>query len=147
MSENQFFFEGNRKNSWYGLIIMVIVLILLYFLVTSLFKILYFLSPLLLLLTLIFDYQVVVKFGKMILRLFKRNWLFGILVSVLSILAFPILTGGLFVNALMNWRLKRAARKGGFPIREEKDRFSKYEIIEEEGLDLDDQEKVKIKKG
>ena len=126
---------------------MVIVLILLYFLVTSLFKILYFLSPLLLLLTLIFDYQVVVKFGKMILRLFKRNWLFGILVSVLSILAFPIVTGGLFINAFMNWRIKRAAKKRGFPIREEKDRFSKYEIIEEEGLDLDDQEKVKIKKG
>lgn len=125
---------------------MVIVLILLYFLVTSLFKILYFLSPLLLLLTLIFDYQVVVKFGKMIWRLFKRNWLFGILVSVLSILAFPLVTGGLFVNAFMNWRLKRAARKRGFPLREDEERFSKFEVIEEEGLDLDEQEKVKLKK-
>ena len=145
MDRIEFFSGRNRQNAWYGLIIMVIVLIMLYFLVTSLFKILYYLSPLLLLLTLIFDYKVVVRYGKMIGRFFKKNWLFGLLIAVLSVLAFPFVMGGLFLNAFMNWRLRRAGKKYGNYQEEEK--FSKFEMIEEEEvLDLEELEKLEKNK-
>ena len=145
MSEFEFFSGRNRQNGWYGLILMVVVLIILFFLVTSLFKILYYLSPLLLVLTLIFDYKVVVKYGRMILRFFKKNWLYGLLLAILTVLAFPLVTGGLFVNALMNWRLRRAQKKFGMQ-EEENRKYSDYELIEEEGLDLEELQKVKRKR-
>ena len=138
MTEQQFFFDGKRKNGWYGLIIMFIVLILLFFLVKSIFSILYWLSPLLLILTLIFDYKVIISYVKWVVKLAKTNLLYAILVVVVSVIGFPILTGGLFVNAFMNWRLKRARKKHGVPEEEEKNKFSKFEVLEEEQMDLDD---------
>jgi hypothetical protein len=146
MNEFEFFSGRNRRNGWYGLIIMAIVLVMLYFLVTSLFKILYYLSPLLLVLTLIFDYKVVIKYGKMILRFFKRNWLFGILLVVLTVLAFPFVTGGLFVNAFMNWRLKRVQKKYGGSVERQNTKFSDFEVVEEEDLDLEELEKISKKR-
>jgi len=144
MNDFGFFSGKNRKNAWYGLAIMAIVLILMYFLVTSLFKILYFLSPLLLILTLIFDYKVIIKYGKMIVRFFKKNWLMGILLGVLTVLAFPFVMGGLFFNAFMNWRIKRGQKKYGSPLIKEKSGFSDYEIVDdEEALDLSELEKLK----
>lgn len=145
MSEFEFFTGRNRRNGWYGLVLMVVVLILLFFLVTSLFKILYYLSPLLLVLTLIFDYNVVIKYGKMIVRFFRKNWLFGVLLAILTVLAFPIVTGGLFVNAFMNWRLKRAKKKYGGNIETNQDNYSDYEIVDEE-LDLREKEKIQQKR-
>jgi predicted membrane protein len=146
MNEFEFFSARNRRNSWYGLAIMVVVMILLFFLVSSLFKILYYLSPVLLLLTLIFDYKVVIKYGKMILRFFNNNWFFGLLLVVLTIFAFPFVTAGLFLNAFMNWRLKRAKRKYGVP-ENDPDKFSDFELIEEgEELDLSELEKLERKR-
>ena len=114
MTQQQFFFNRfNRRNGWYGLIIMVIVLVLLFFLVKSIFNILYYLSPLLLVLTLLFDYKVIVKFLSWWWKLFKSNWIYGLGVAILSGIGFPILTGGLFINAFMNWRVKRAKKKQG----------------------------------
>jgi hypothetical protein len=148
MNEFELFSGRNRRNGWYGLVILVVVLILLFFLVTSLFKILYYLSPLLLLLTLIFDYKVVVRYGKMIGRFFKKNWLYGLLLAVLTVLVFPIVTGGLFVNAFMNWRVKRAQKRYGTSTPESgKAKYTDYELIEgEEELDLEELEKLRQKK-
>lgn len=146
MNEFEFFSGRNRRNGWYGLVIMVVVMILLFFLLSSLFKILYYLSPLLLILTLIFDYKVVINYGKMILRLFNKNWLFGLLLVVLTVLAFPFVTAGLFFNAFMNWRLKRAKRKYG--VQEQRgEKFSDFELIEEgEEMDLGEMEKLREKR-
>ena len=142
MAENQYFFENNRKNAWYGLVIMVIVLILLFFLVTSLFKILYYLSPLLLILTLIFDYKVVIRYVKMLGRFFRKNWLFGILLTVLSVLAFPLVTAGLFFNAFMNWRMRRAEKRYGVHHPGGEKKFSDFELLEEEEIELKQEEKI-----
>jgi hypothetical protein len=147
MSEFEFFSGRNRKNGWYGLAIMVVVLVILFFLVTSLFKILYYLSPLLLVLTLIFDYHVVIKYGKMIVRYFRKNWLFGLLLAILTVVGFPIVTGGLFVNAFMNWRIKRAKKQYGQDVSAGREKFSEYELIEgEEELDLAEMEKLRENK-
>jgi len=145
MADSQFFINNmKRKNGWYGLILMVVVLILLFFLVKSIFSILYWLSPLLLILTLIFDYKVFISFGKWLWQLAKKNWLYALLVVVLGVIAFPILAGGLFVNAFMNWRLKKAKKKFGV-VEEKEDKFSRFEILEEESMDLKDPEEIRKK--
>ena len=120
MGEQQFFFNNaRRKNGWYGLVILFVVLILLFFMVRTLFSLLYWLSPVLLILTLIFDYKVVINFAKWVWKLFRTNFLYAVLIVVLSIIGFPILTGGLFVNAFMNWRIRRTKKKFGIPEEKE----------------------------
>jgi len=68
----------------------------------------------------------------------------GILLGVLTVLAFPFVMGGLFFNAFMNWRIKRGQKKYGSPLIKEKSGFSDYEIVDdEEALDLSELEKLK----
>jgi len=142
MSEYQYFLNGGgKRNSWLGLIGLAFVLVILFFLSTFLFKILYWLSPLLLILTLIFDYKVVIKFGKMLWSLLKRSPILGVLAVVLSVVAFPVVTGGLFVTALMNRKIKKAKKKYTGTSEPEKNNFSEFELLEEEALDLKEMEK------
>jgi len=139
MTEQGFFFSNkNRQNAWYGIILMVIVLVLLFFLVQSLFRILYFLSPVLLILTLIIDYKVFIRFIKMLWSLLKNRTLYGILAVVLSIIGFPIVAGGLFITALMNRRIKKTAARFGATEEILQEKYSDFEIMEEDILDLED---------
>jgi len=144
MNENRYSFFESRQNGWYGLVIMAVLLVLLFFLVKSLFKILYFLSPLLVVLTLIFDYRVFIRYFNMLVRMFRRNWVFGLALVVLTIVGFPLVAGGLCFNAFMNWRIKRARKRYGIHHTQEKGKFSEYELLEEgEELELKPEEKIR----
>ena len=117
-----------------GIIVIAIIMIGLFFLVGQLFKLLYFLAPILLILTLVLNYRVVLDYGKYVLKTLKENPLFGIVIIVLSFLAYPILFTYLLAKAYLS-------RNAGDSDGEEGNGFADYEEIAEDPLDLEDLER------
>ena len=124
-----------------GIIVMAIVLIGLFFLVGQLFKLLYFLAPILLILTLVLNYRVVIDYGKYVLKTLKENPLFGVVIVVLSFIAYPILFTYLLAKAYLS-------RNAGSNDGEASDGFSDYEdLSDEDPLDLGDLERSERTRG
>jgi hypothetical protein len=112
--------------SFGGIIILTLFFIALYFLAKGLFTILSFVAPVLLILTLIIDYTVVIDYGKFVWNLLKNNVLIGILAVLLTVLGFPIVSGFLFIRALLRKKLKSTLNKY-----EEKQTYTEYEEVAE----------------
>jgi hypothetical protein len=94
-----------------GVLIVVGIIFGIYYISTLFFKLLYFLSPVLLLATLVIDYKVVVNFGKWVLNLFKKNPIMGIGATVLTLLAYPVVIAFLFGKALFKKQVKQAQKE------------------------------------
>lgn len=129
---------NNSGNLLWSVLVGIFVLVGLYFLARFIFRILYFLSPLLLIATLIIDHKVVVNFGKWVVNLFRQNVVLGIGATLLSIFGFPIVTTFLFGKALLNRRIKQAEAEHE---RQTKGEMIDYEELDSEPLDLRQLEK------
>ena len=93
------------------------------------FNILYYLSPILLIATLIVDYKVVLGYVQWLIGLVKQSPLMGIGAIVLSALGFPVLTAFLLGKALFKKRIKQAQAE---VRRTREGEFVEYEELEEE---------------
>lgn len=127
----EFKVEGNPFSSIFGIIFIVLFLLGLYFIARFVFTILYYLSPILLIATLILDYRVVVGYIQWLAGLTKQNPLMGIGAIALSVLGFPVLAAFLLGKALLKKRVKQAeaeARKA-----------REGEFVEFEELDMEDE--------
>jgi predicted membrane protein len=81
-------------------------LVAMFFIAKGIFTVLSWVAPLLLILTAVFDYTVIIDYGKFLLKLLKENLLFGIIGIILTIIGFPIVSGFLFFKAYARKKLK-----------------------------------------
>jgi hypothetical protein len=130
-------FNFDSKNNPFGLIIGLLIGILimigLFRLANFLFQILYYLSPVLLVATLIIDHKVVVNYVKWVVKLVKRNLLAGLAIILVSVLGFPVLTAFLLSKALFKKKVKSATEAWE---RETKGEFIEFEELDSEPLEL-----------
>ena len=88
------------------IIIMVIFFVSLFFLAKGIFYLLSWLAPALLIGAAILDYTVIKDYVKYIARIFKNNWVMGLVGVLLTIVGFPIVSGFLFFRAYVRKKLK-----------------------------------------
>lgn len=113
-----------------ALLMLVGFLMVVWFFVNSLFAILSWVAPVLLLITFFLKRQVITNYISFIANTFKQNVGMGLLYSIGTFFLFPLVTGYLFVKALIAYQLEKK-----FGPAEEK--FSQYEEVEEDEDDED----------
>ncbi|MFZ4544405.1 MAG: hypothetical protein ACOYOA_10175 [Saprospiraceae bacterium] len=121
-----------------GLIMTILGLVALYYIAKGAFWLLTWLSPVLLIATLVLDYQVVINFLKMMWALILRNPVLGILSSILSIFGFPIVIFFLFGRAWFGYYTRKKQKEQFEYFRQNdgqadtQDDFVSYEEITDE---------------
>jgi predicted membrane protein len=98
--------KSNPLGSFGAIVVLTILLVALFFIAKGIFTILTWASPVLLILTAIFDYTVITDYGKFIWNLLRTQPLWGIVAVILTIIGFPIVTGFLFFKAYARKSLK-----------------------------------------
>ena len=91
----------NPGNSLAGILLMVFIFVALYFIAKSIFTLLSWLAPVLVLGTAIINYKVLTSYGKWVFKLLKNNPLYGIGAIIMTVIGFPIVAGFLFAKALL----------------------------------------------
>lgn len=100
--------RGRSPFNFGGILVGIIALILIFVVARFVFRLLYFLAPILLIATAIMDYRVLLGYGRWIGNMLRQNILLGIGAIVLTIVGFPIVAAGLFGKALLNRQLRKA---------------------------------------
>jgi len=131
--------EFNSGNVIMGVIVMVGIFIALFWLAKSIFWILSYLAPVFLIITLILNYKIVVNYLKMLWNNLKTKPLYGVLLTALSVIGFPIVAFLLFGKALLDRKVKNIEKHMEEKVEGE---YVDYEIVEEKKLDLPPLEKV-----
>ncbi|MEM1122388.1 MAG: hypothetical protein AAGJ18_18220 [Bacteroidota bacterium] len=121
--------SGGGFNIIPALIFGVLFLVGLFYLARFVFNILYYLSPVLLIITLIIDHKVVINYGKWILQVMGRNPIFGVALTLMTIVAFPVVSLFLFGKAMVKKKVKEMAAQFGQPVQEEA--YTEYTEYEE----------------
>ena len=126
--------SGNPFNSITSVILMVIALIAIFYIARFIFRILWFVAPVILIAALIVDYKTVLGYLKWVGSLFQKNPVMGIAVTVLSALGFPLVSGFLLMKGLLKKKVKEAQATREAQIKGE---FVDYEeIVDDESLEL-----------
>ncbi len=94
-----------------GLVFMVAIIWVVFFLFKSIFNILAWAAPFLFIAALIINFRLVVGYGKMVVGLLKNNPLMGVVAVLLTLFAFPIVAALLFALAMMNKRADNFIKK------------------------------------
>lgn len=136
--EYRYTFGGNNNNplnSIWSLIILALVLVGIFVLARFVFRILYFLSPFLLIATAIIDHKVIVNYAKWLIDMIRRNTLLGIGATVLSLVFFPIVSALLFSRALFKRQMRKTREE------QEQQQLGEYvdfeEIVKEKPMRLE----------
>ncbi|MBR9922559.1 MAG: hypothetical protein GYB31_17115 [Bacteroidetes bacterium] len=124
-TRNNFQFRGN---GFTAIIALIVLFAVIYFVAKGVFWLLSVVAPVLLILAAILDYKVIVNYVKWVGKLFQRDVLMGIGISILSVIGYPVLFAILFFRALMSKKVKDA--KKAYEKREGE--FIEYEEVEEE---------------
>lgn len=127
---------GNPFGSITGIILAVLFFLVLFYLTKIVFKILWFLSPLLLIASLIIDHTVFLGYAKWLGSMVKRNPLVGIGAIVLSALLFPLTASFLFGKAMFRKKVNDARKEYETKVHGELIEFE--EIVEDEADYNDD---------
>lgn len=127
---------GGPFSSVVGIIIGILFFLLVFYLTKIVFKILWFLAPLLFVASLIIDHTVFLSYVKWIGGMLKRNPLVGIGAIVLSGLLFPLTASFLFGKALFRKKMKDAQKE--YETRTKGELIEFEEIVEEEDLRPED---------
>jgi hypothetical protein len=96
-----------RGNGIFGFIFLVLLLVGLFFLAKSIFTLLAWASPVLIVGALILNPRTVLNYLKFVLSLVQRNPLAGIIAIILSVIGFPVLSGVLFGKAILDRKVRR----------------------------------------
>ena len=120
----------NPGNSLAGILLMVFIFVALYFIAKSIFTLLSWLAPVLLIATAIMNPKVLTSYGKWIINLLKKNPLFGIGAIIMTVIGFPVVSGFLFAKAM----LYRKADQ----MKKEYESQTHGELIEYEEIEEDD---------
>ena len=126
--------NDNPFNSLVSILVMALVFIGLFVLARFIFRILYFLSPLMLIATLIIDHKVLINYARWLGDTIRRNALLGIGATVLSLVFFPVVAAGLLAKALLNREVRKAQSARQEALKGEYVDFE--EIVQERPLQL-----------
>lgn len=133
---------SNPLRSIMGIVFLVLAIAMMYFVVTGVLKILAYLTPVLLVATLIIDHKIIINYGKWIGKLLQRKPLYGIGAILLSFLGAPVVATFLFGKAM----LKRKVRQMQTTVEEQqKGKYTDYNEVEEEEeieFELKDEEEI-----
>ena len=119
--------SGSPKNAFWGLIVILLGLLGLYFIARVVFSLLYYLAPILFIASLIIDHKVFLEYVGWIRNLFRKDTWLGIAAVVLSLVGYPIVAALLLVRALN--------RKQGNKLLQDLQRRSGGELTDFEELD------------
>lgn len=125
--------QSRRSNPLGGIIgiaIFAVILFVLFKMVSGVFTLLSWLAPILFILALIYNRQVVFDYGKMLARNLKNDLPRGLVYSVLSFLGFPLVSAFLFFKAFVTHKAKKI-------VKEKEETFDDYEEIDDELEDED----------
>jgi len=123
---------GNPMGFLGPLLILAIFFTIMFFFFKGLFAVLNIIAPVLLVLTLILDYTVVKDFFVFLLRLLKENPLMGVLSLVLLFFGYHIVSGFLFVKAL----LRKTAKNKIKEYQKNQNTYTEYEEVIEKDDDF-----------
>lgn len=120
-----------RQNStslspWVSVLVLLALLTAFFFVAQYIYKFLFYISPLVIIATLILDYKVFVNYGRLVMAFMKQNVVVGISMIVLSAFLFPVISVFLLGKAI----LKRKINKMEAKIREEENTFTNYEEVD-----------------
>ncbi len=125
--------SSNPINAIAGLLVTVFVLIGLFYLAKFVFTILWWVSPIMFIASLIIDHTVFINFLKWIRKVFQRSPLLGIGIPVLSIIAFPLFALYLLLRAVLRKKAREIEEK---VIRHREGEAADYEELDSHTLDL-----------
>ena len=134
-----------RSSGILGLFMTILFLFALFFIAKGIFTLLYWVAPVLLVVTLVLDYQVVVRYFLMLWALLLSRPLLGILASILTFFGYPVVVFFLFGRAWFGYNLRKKQSSGSGYGRtsqnsqQQQDEFAPYEeIIDVDPEDISD---------
>ncbi len=134
--------KGQSNNPFFGVIVLLFLLVMIWAAVTAvkgIFLILSWLALPLFVLALILNYEVVTGYIKSLWRTLRENPIKGLLYTGLSIVGYPLVSAYLAFKAMMNNRWLRPKKP-----RQVKGEYIKYqEVDEDDFLDLPQLEDMK----
>lgn len=91
----------NPFNSLLSLVVLIAVMAILFFVVKGFISILYWVAPILLIVTLILNYKIVANYVISLFETFKTDILMGMVKVAFTILCYPLVIGWLFAKVLL----------------------------------------------
>jgi hypothetical protein len=140
MQNSNFSFKGTGL---YSLIAGILLFIALFYIAKGVFWVLTWLSPVLLIATLVLDYKVVTDYLLMLWNMILRSPISGILFTAISFVAFPITALYLFGRAWFGYYIRKKTRENASFFQQfqenakqqESEEFVSYEEIKDGFLD------------
>ena len=130
MKDNKTYQQISSLNPLFSVLIFLAVVIGIFFAAQFIYKILLWASPVLLLLTFIFDYRVPINFVKLLIAFTRQNLIAGIFFIVLSVIFFPVISLFLLFKAMFNKKVKKFTDQ----VKQENETYVPYEEVEDEPL-------------
>lgn len=100
-------FNTAGKFPFLGLLIMGLFVFLIFLFLRAVFTILYYLTPVIFILILIFDASVLIKHAKLLGRKIAENWITGLLQTGLTLLFLPVVLTYLLFQAFISKQIKK----------------------------------------
>lgn len=127
-------------NSILGMILLVLGFIALWFIAKSVFSILAWAAPFLVVGALIVNHKTVINYLRFVWNSLFRNWITGIILVLLTVFGFPVVAGFLFAKAFLDRKVEKVIKEQEKQIQGE---YVEYEDVtdEEDRLELPPLEK------
>ena len=138
MSYQRSFKVGGNPNNPFGSIVSLLILIgvfvLLFFMVSGFIKLLYIVAPVLLIATLLINYNLVADYVIGIFQTFRTDILFGIVKVLFTVLCYPFVIGWLFAKAMFYRKMTKLQKDleqqmDGLNETAQNTQFTEYEEI------------------
>ncbi|MEP7196898.1 MAG: hypothetical protein ABI851_10275 [Saprospiraceae bacterium] len=128
-----------------GALAFLLIIILCFYLFFQIYKLLFYLSPLFILIALIIYPKIVSNHIKMIANSFSNNVLGGFLELGLQFVGLPLVTIGLVIKA---WAYKKFGQVRDKPesANQFEERFSTYEDVQEETIERTEISRLEVQK-
>lgn len=131
MANNQKKSSTSFTGSLLGIVMIVGVLMVAWFMISGIFKILAFIAPILLIATLFLKWSVVVDYAKFIIKTIQENPVKGLLYGAGTFFGFPLVMAYLFFKALTLSQIEKRLGK-------KQPKYAEYEEVEEQEVDDED---------
>lgn len=136
-TQRSYQFGGNNNKSPFqgivGIVVGILFFFALFYFVQILFKILWFLLPVIVIATAVIDYKVILGYFGWIGKLFKNNALAGVAMSALTIIGAPVVALVLLGRALLRKKIKDVQTE---VEQRQNGEFVEYEELDSETMDL-----------
>lgn len=127
--------NSNPFNSLVSLLIFVGVLIVLFFLLKGFVTLLYWVAPILLIITLLIRYRVVADYAVSLFETFQTDILMGILKVAFTIFCYPFVIGWLFMKAIFYRKMDQVKQTMDSQIYQQPtEQYTDYEEVSTETM-------------